>query len=108
MPKRDNLLGDFYGDHAVSAPAAIVATRTDTAEGVERTMIGGVVLNGFGGKNWERWRGTMIFIPRFIDVTRQGRHWSVQDLMMQGINRDGTLEEMKDPDSFWKSKWRAQ
>lgn len=99
-------LGEMWDEHAVQAPFGIVATKTGAIDGVKRTMIGGVVFDDFGGEQWERWRGTMILIPAFIDVTRQKCGWGVQDLMLNGINRCVTAEEMRDRDSFWKSKWR--
>lgn len=101
-------LGEMWGDRAVQALCGFVACKAETRDGIRRTMVGGVIFDSFGGEQWERWRGTVILIPKFIDVTRDPCAWEIGELMREGINRDVTEQKMTDPNSFWKPKWRSE
>lgn len=102
-----NILGEMYGERAIYAPFALIAAKTSQVGSFQRTMIGGVVIDGFGGDNWERWRGTMILIPNMIDKMRKKTSDSTINQMMTtylGIETEDTGQES---DSFWKSDWKA-
>ena len=99
-------LGAMWGERAVHALCGLAVTATDEVNGIKRTMIGGTVFGGFGATHWERWRGTIILIPKMIDVSTHCAGWQIQDLMMHGINRDLTDDEMKDQNAIWKPVWR--
>lgn len=98
-----NLLGESFGDRAVCAPFAAVVTGTAAVDGIKRAMFGGVVLADIGTEHWQRWRGTLIFMPRIIDKTRRTENGTLQQLML------GRLNDMsKERDSFWVPTWRAK
>lgn len=98
-----NLLGDMYGDRAVCAPCGMVMTGTAAVDGVKRAMFGGVVLADVGTDGWQRWRGTMIFVPRMIEKTRRKESRTLQQMMLGHLN-----DSFGGTNSFWQSVWKAK
>jgi hypothetical protein len=103
----DRLSEWAYGEHSVSAPFAAVVSGALEVEGVKRTMIGGIMLADFGKEYWQRWRGTMILIPRMIDKTRKPCGMRIDQMMTDPLAREIAELKKVPRDSFWVPEWRA-
>lgn len=101
-------LGEWaYGERAIQAPFSAIVCRKEQVDGVKRAMVGGVVLAEIGDNGWQRWRGTMILIPRMIDKARREHWYRLDQMMVNHLNYETTEQEMKSRDSFWKREWRG-
>lgn len=73
-----------------------VCCNKPTEDGIQRTMIGGLILDSFvDGNSWERWQGGAILIPNKIDKPKSDfiRFGQLQQVMLQLGN-----------DEMWKPK----
>lgn len=103
----NDLIGEMYGERAIQAPFSAIVCRKEQVDGIKRAMIGGIVLANIGNDNWQRWRGTMILIPRMIDNERKPTGAQLNQMMINWLNHETLEKDMKSKDSFWKPEWRG-
>lgn len=101
-----NQVGSMWGERAIQAPFAAIVTKTSEIDGVKRAMFGGVVLADIGSEGWQRWRGTMILIPRMIDKTRKPCVMRMDQMVTDPLSWEIAEHKRVPRDSFWVPEWR--
>lgn len=104
----DHLAEWAYGERSVQAPFSAVVAGAQEVEGIKRAMIGGVILADIGIEYWQRWRGTMILIPKMIDAMRKPVGARVDQMMTDYLGRENAELKKTPHDSFWVPEWRAE
>jgi hypothetical protein len=85
----------------LAAQARLVMMRTSPVQGVERTFIGGVILEAWTpDARWARMDGTLIFVPRYQSVLKRRRERGYRlDQMVVGLmNDDAAWTPIKAPE----------
>lgn len=102
----NDLIGEMYGERAVSAPFAFIIGSNNKNN--TSTKLAGVILaNMDAPKQWVRWRGTAILIPSMIDIVRRSSAMRIDQMMTGPLSSDMTEDDINDPEAFWKPVWRS-
>lgn len=91
-------LGDMYGERAVQAPFGVVAASYDGVSRVAGTLLAPMCKSD----TWERWRGTMILIPRLIEVAnlKEMKNARLETMCLEYLGMDNYEEHV-----FWRKQW---
>jgi hypothetical protein len=108
-----NVLDGMISQGSVQADATMVMCRKSTVHGIDRTMLGGLILHGMNipetEKGWMRWRGSVILIPEVIERNRDPSAYRMDQMItgLLNVELDNNYAERakKTADSFWQPTW---
>lgn len=111
MPKKNPVvnydpIGEMYGPRAVQAPFMMITCKQNQVHGINRTMIGGLILSDMcTTQAWERWRGIMILIPERVDVPLNKKETgTIEHMMLNWLNHP---DDVHDKDhQYWRQTWK--
>lgn len=86
------------------ARCVLIASHKEPVNGVGRTMIGGVVLQDFClTRKWERWRGTLMFVPEKVEFMPKERGKTINQMMVDYMSL--SQDELPKREKIWQTKW---
>jgi len=95
-------LGEIYGERAIQAPCFAITSQRNQGN-TKRTLFGGIILSEMcTTQQWERWRGTMIFIPERIDVVRVADYSRIDQMITNFLSLP---DDDTNKTSYWRKLW---